>query len=97
MKRFMAALAVAILVLGQAGAAEARMCSNGRSADGAMWMSIGWPGVGEWHLKGWGSFGKVPQKKFWMALIPIYGWIYLRVVSATDTANCRVDDNLDLG
>lgn len=96
-KRFMAVLMVAICVLGQAGAAEARTCSNGRSADAAMWMSIGWPGVGEWHLKGWGSFGKVPQKKFWMGFIPLFGFPYLTVVSAIDTANCRIDDNLNVG
>ncbi|MFO0688911.1 MAG: hypothetical protein U0900_09395 [Myxococcota bacterium] len=95
-KQISAALAVAILVLAQANAVEARVCSNGRSADGAMWMSIGWPGFGEWHLKGYGSFGKMPQKKFWMAFIPIYGWIYLRIVSGIDASHCRVDDDLNL-
>jgi hypothetical protein len=97
-KRFMWALIAAVIVLGQASPVEARTCANGRSADAAMWLSIAWPGLGEWHLNGWGSFRRnVPKKKFWMAWIPVYGWVYLRIVSAEDTAHCRTDDDLTLG
>ncbi|MBY0401337.1 hypothetical protein K2X89_13645 [Myxococcota bacterium] len=97
-KRFLAGWVVAICVLGQPSVGEAAMCSNGRSSNGAMWLSILHPGLGEWHLNGWGSFGEnAPQKKFWMGFIPFFGFPYLNVVSAIDTANCRVDDNLNLG
>lgn len=97
-KRRLAAVAVAICVLGMPSVGRAGMCSNGRSATAAMWLSILHPGLGEWHLNGWGSFGRnAPQKKFWMGFIPFFGFPYLNVVSAIDTANCRVDDNLNVG
>jgi hypothetical protein len=51
----------------------------------AMWLSIAHPGLGEYYLKGWGSFENCPQKKFWLGLIPIYGWPgCLQVKSAID-------------
>ncbi len=90
------AVAVAIFALGSASPSQAGTCSNGRSSTAAMWLSILHPGLGEWHLNGWGSFRKnVPKKKFWMGFIPVFGFPYLNVVSAIDTAKCRTDDNLD--
>ena len=61
----------------------------------AMWLSIAHPGLGEWYLKGWGPFEKCPQKKFWLGLIPIYGWPgYLQVKSAIDARHGRTNDEL---
>ncbi len=75
--------------------AMARRCENGRSANGAMWLSIAHPGLGEWSLKGWGSFEKAPQKKFWLGFIPFYGWPgYLQVKSAIDSSKCRTNDDV---
>lgn len=96
-KRRLAAILVAFCVVSAAGPSWAGRCGNGRSSTAGMWLSILHPGLGEWHLKGWGSFGRVPQKKFWMGFIPIFGFPYLNVVSAIDTANCRTDDDLNLG
>jgi hypothetical protein len=60
-----------------------------------MWLSIAHPGLGEYHLKGWGPFEKMPPKKFWLGFIPIYGWPgYLQVKSARDAVRCRTNDNL---
>ena len=71
-------------------------CPNGKSTDAAMWYSIAHPGLGEWYLKGWGSFNaNAPQKKFWLGFIPLYGWPgYLQVKSAIDAKNCRTNDEL---
>lgn len=96
-RRILSVLAISMFLLGQPSLARAATCSNGRSSTAAMWLSILHPGLGEWHLQGWGSFGKVPQKKFWMGFIPLFGFPYLTVVSAIDTANCRIDDNLNVG
>jgi hypothetical protein len=75
-----------------AGAADGRA---GRSTYNAMWLSIAHPGLGEWYLKGWGPFERCPQKKFWLGLIPIYGWPgYLQVKSAIDARNGRTNDEL---
>ena len=91
-----ALLAVVTAVALGAQAAEARECPGGRSSDSATWYSILKPGLGEWYLKGWGSFwDDAPQKKFWLGLIPIYGWPgYLQVKSARDANRCRTNDNL---
>jgi hypothetical protein len=76
------------------------LASAGVSAAGgdtykAMWLSIAHPGLGEWYLKGWGPFEKCPQKKFWLGLIPFYGWPgYLQVKSAIDARHGRTDDEL---
>lgn len=97
-KRMLAAVAAAICLLGTPSVGWAGMCSNGRSSTAAMWLSILHPGLGEWHLNGWGNFGRnAPQKKFWMGFIPFFGFPYLTVVSAIDSAHCRVDDNLNVG
>jgi hypothetical protein len=68
---------------------------GGRSTYNAMWLSIAHPGLGEYYLKGWGSFEKCPQRKFWLGLIPLYGWPgYLQVKSAIDARNGRTNDDL---
>jgi hypothetical protein len=59
---------------------------------GAMWMSIGHPGLGEMKNsgKGWGG---MPKRKFYLGFIPFFGWPgYLQVVSAIDAAKCRTND-----
>lgn len=94
--RSLVLVAVAMLLLATAipAAAESEGRSD-RSTYTAMWLSIGHPGLGEWYLKGWGSFEKCPQKKFWLGLIPIYGWPgYLQVKSAIDARNGRTNDDL---
>jgi hypothetical protein len=77
------------ITVSAAGAAETRSTYN------AMWLSIAHPGLGEYYLKGWGSFEKCPQKKFWLGLIPLYGWPgYLQVKSAIDARHGRTNDDL---
>ena len=59
---------------------------------GAMWMSIGHPGLGEMRNSGKGWSG-LPKRKFYLGFIPGFGWPgYLQVVSAIDAANCRTND-----
>jgi Ca-activated chloride channel family protein len=59
---------------------------------GAMWMSIGHPGLGEMRNSGKGWAG-LPKRKFYLGFIPFFGWPgYLQVVSAIDAANCRTND-----
>src|SRR5262250_3221025 len=62
----------------------------------AAWMSVGHPGLGEYYNAGWGDFFETcPQKKFWLGLIPLYGWPgYLQVLSAIDAYHGRTSDNL---
>lgn len=97
MRRIVCCLA-AVALLAPAGALgqESPNCPNGRSKNGAMWLSIAHPGVGEWFLNEWGSFNRnVPQKKFWLGFIPFYGWPgYLQAKSARDARNCRTNDGL---
>ncbi len=71
-------------------------CPNGRSKTAATWLSVAHPGLGEYYLKGWGSFGRnCPQRKFWLGFIPIYGWPgYLQIRSAIDANHCRTDDRI---
>ncbi len=88
-------LVVAASVLGVAPTARARPCENGRSSQAAMWLSIAHPGLGEWHLKGWGPIEKAPQRKFWLGFIPFFGWPgYLQVKSAVDASKCRTNDDI---
>jgi len=70
-----------------------------RSRNAAMWWSILHPGLGEWYLKGWGSFERnCPKKKFYLGFIPIYGWPgYLQIISAIDASHGRTDDGLSPG
>jgi hypothetical protein len=87
-------LALLGLVSSRPVMAETR-CPNGRSKQAAMWLSIAHPGLGEYFLKGWGSWSRMPQKKFWLGFIPLYGWPgYLQVKSADDAFNCRTNDDL---
>ena len=62
----------------------------------AAWLSVAHPGLGEYYNAGWGDFFEnCPQKKFWLGLIPLYGWPgYLQVVSAIDAYHGRTSDNL---
>ena len=94
MRRWTGALVFVFFVLGVASPAAAADCPDGRSSDAAMWLSIVHPGLGEWHLKGWGDFNKnAPPKKFWLGFIPGYGWPgYLQYVSAVDAKNCKTND-----
>lgn len=88
-----AVIAVVATTAFPAAAQEAR---SDRSTYNAMWWSILHPGLGEWYLKGWGSFERCPQKKFWLGLIPIYGWPgYLQVKSAIDARNGRTNDDIE--
>jgi hypothetical protein len=81
------------LVLGLAGGAGARTVGDARKA---AWLSVGHPGLGEYYNAGWGPFfDRCPQKKFWLGLIPLYGWPgYLQVLSAIDAYHGRTSDNL---
>jgi hypothetical protein len=89
-----ALLVVLALVSGRPADARTR-CPNGRSKQAAMWLSIAHPGLGEYFLKGWGSWSRMPQKKFWLGFIPLYGWPgYLQVKSTDDAFNCRTNDDL---
>jgi hypothetical protein len=97
MRSITAILAVgALLLVPIASGAAGAHCSNGKSTDAAMWYSILHPGVGEWYIKGFGSFNaNAPQKKFWLGFIPVYGWPgYLQVKSAIDAKHCRTNDDL---
>ena len=82
-------------VLGRVVAAPvgARTIGNARKA---AWLSVAHPGLGEYYNAGWGSFfDRCPQKKFWLGLIPLYGWPgYLQVLSAVDAYHGRTSDNL---
>jgi hypothetical protein len=87
--------ALAILVASPAFAREPGRCANGRSSVAAMWLSIAHPGLGEYHLKGGGDWSNMPERKFWLGFIPLYGWPgYLQVKSAIDARNCRTNDDL---
>jgi hypothetical protein len=58
----------------------------------AMWLSIAHPGLGEGRNAG-GGWARIPKRKFYLGLIPGFGWPgYLQVVSAIDAANCRTND-----
>jgi hypothetical protein len=96
MRRWLAcSLAALLLATAQSAAAQER-CANKKSPMNAMWLSIAHPGLGEYYLKGWGSFNRnCPQKKFWLGFIPFYGWPgYLQVKSAIDARHCRTNDDL---
>ena len=83
-----------LLFVGALSPPEARAAED-RSTVAAMWLSIAHPGLGEWYLRGWGSFSRCPQKKFWLGLIPFYGWPgYLQVKSAIDAKHGRTNDDL---
>jgi hypothetical protein len=81
------------LALGLATPSPARTLGEQRKA---AWLSVGHPGLGEYYNAGWGDFFEhCPQKKFWLGLIPLYGWPgYLQVLSAIDAYHGRTSDNL---
>ena len=96
LRRALAIVAVTAVVATAAFPAVAQEARSDRSTYNAMWWSILHPGLGEWYLKGWGSFERCPQKKFWLGLIPIYGWPgYLQVKSAIDARNGRTNDDIE--
>ena len=82
------------LVLLLAAGARARTIGDARKA---AWLSVAHPGLGEYYNAGWGPFfDRCPQKKFWLGLIPLYGWPgYLQILSAIDAYHGRTSDNLE--
>ena len=86
--RMVTALALALAV-----PAAARTVGDARKA---AWLSVAHPGLGEYYNAGWGPFfDRCPQKKFWLGLIPFYGWPgYLQILSAIDAYHGRTSDNL---
>ena len=82
-----------VLVLALASVSEARTLGEARKA---AWLSVGHPGLGEYYNAGWGDFFEnCPQRKFWLGIIPLYGWPgYLQVLSAIDAYHGRTSDNL---
>jgi len=86
-------LIAGMVVLTLAGAADARTLGSARKA---AWLSVAHPGLGEYYNRGWGDFFEhCPQKKFWLGLIPLYGWPgYLQILSAIDAYHGRASDNL---
>src|SRR5207245_11206919 len=61
----------------------------------AAWLSVGHPGLGEYYNAGWGDFfERCPQRKFWLASMPIYGWPgYLQVLSDRDASDGRCSEH----
>jgi hypothetical protein len=96
MRRAAAALAVLGVLAVTGDARAARRARSIGQARKAAWLSVGHPGLGEWYNAGWGSFfERCPQKKFWLGIIPLYGWPgYLQVLSAIDAYHGRTSDNL---
>src|SRR5437773_11960449 len=86
---------VAALALERARAVRAGGRTPG-DARKAAWLSVAHPGLGEYYNTGWGPFfDRCPQKKFWLGLIPFYGWPgYLQILSAVDAYHGRTSDNL---
>ena len=89
------AVSLIFALAGEAAARDGNPCA-GQSLDNATWLSVAHPGLGELYLKGWGPFfERAPQKKFWLGLIPGFGWPgYLQVKSIHDVRKCRTDDDL---
>jgi hypothetical protein len=96
MRTLVVGVAICALLLSPVASFAAGRCGRGKSSDAAMWYSILHPGLGEWYLRDWGSFGDhAPQKKFWLGFIPFYGWPgYLQVKSARDAKHCQTNDNV---
>jgi hypothetical protein len=96
MRRLAALALVAVMLAAPAAGARSRRVRTPGDARKAAWLSVGHPGLGEWYNAGWGPFfDRCPQKKFWLGLIPLYGWPgYLQVLSAIDAYHGRTSDNL---
>jgi hypothetical protein len=88
-------LCACVCLAGEASAEGPKPCS-GQFKDGATWLSVAHPGLGEYFLRGWGPFFEhAPQKKFWLGFIPLYGWPgYLQAKSIYDVRKCRTHDDL---
>ncbi len=82
-----------VLLLAAAPPVGARTLGDARKA---AWLSVAHPGLGEYYNAGWGDFFEhCPQRKFWLGIIPFYGWPgYLQVLSAIDAYHGRTSDNL---
>src|SRR5439155_22928774 len=78
--RMVTALALALALAVPAGA---RTLGDARKA---AWLSVGHLGLGEYYNAGWGPFfDRCPQMKFWLCLIPFYGWPgYIQIISDID-------------
>jgi hypothetical protein len=88
------------LALAAAGPAHAHGYTRSLGdARKAAWLSVAHPGLGEYYNAGWGDFfERCPQKKFWLGLIPLYGWPgYLQILSAMDAYHGCTSDNLSEG
>src|SRR5438128_355845 len=83
--RMVTALALALAL---AVPAAARTHGDARKA---AWLSVAHPGLGEYSNAGWGPFfDRCPQKKFWLGLIPVYGWPGdLQILSAIHASPAR--------
>ena len=92
-RTLIAVVLAAALGAGAAAPAQARTLSEARKA---AWLSVAHPGLGEYYNNDWGDFfAHCPQRKFWLGLIPLYGWPgYLQVLSAVDAYHGRTSDNL---
>jgi hypothetical protein len=97
--RILVLAAALLLALGIEPAAASRRPQTLGNMRRAAWLSVGHPGLGEWYNAGWGDFFEhCPQKKFWLGLIPGYGWPgYLQVLSAIDAYHGCTSDNLRPG
>ena len=95
MRWMMLAAMVLVLSLGTPTTGEAAERTLGQRR-AAAWLSVAHPGLGEYYNNGWGFFfDRCPQKKFWLGLIPLYGWPgYLQILSAIDAYHGRTSDNL---
>ncbi len=91
----LSAITCLALVVATPASAE-RTCPNGKSKNGAMWMSILHPGLGEYFLNDFGSWREnMPPRKFWLGFIPGFGWPgYLQAKSAKDARQCKTGDGI---
>jgi len=91
-----AALISASLVLTPAlGMAAENECPGGATNQGAMWLSIAHPGLGEAQIEGGNWWKALPKNKFFFGFIPFFGWPgYLQVKSAIDASNCKTNDEM---
>jgi Ca-activated chloride channel family protein len=64
-----------------------------RGGQRSMWWSILHPGLGEWKNSGKSFDEGCPKGKFWLGMIPGFGWPgYLQVVSAIDAFHGKTND-----
>ncbi len=95
MKRWLPAVLVSVSILVAPALATAARCPDGVSSQGAMWLSIAHPGLGEAKVEGGNFWKALPKKKFWYGFIPVFGWPgYLQVKSAVDASRCKSNDEM---